>query len=32
LSTSVRHEIRRNNPDGTAQDFTRLKLLVGLDF
>jgi hypothetical protein len=32
LSTSLRHEIRRNNPDGTAQDFTRLKLLVGLDF
>jgi hypothetical protein len=32
LSTSVRHEIRKNNPDGTAQDFTRLKLLVGLDF
>jgi hypothetical protein len=32
LSASVRHEIRRNNPDGTAQDYTRLKLLVGLDF
>jgi hypothetical protein len=32
LSTSVRHEIRRNNPDGSAQDFTRLKLLFGLDF
>jgi hypothetical protein len=32
LSTSVRHEIRRNNPDGTAQDYTRLKLLFGLDF
>lgn len=32
LSTSLRHEIRRNNPDGTAQDFTRLKLLFGLDF
>ena len=32
LSTSVRHEIRRNNPDGSAQDFSRLKLLFGLDF
>ncbi|MBI5771548.1 MAG: DUF481 domain-containing protein [Verrucomicrobia bacterium] len=32
LSASLRHEIRRNNPDGTAQDYTRLKLLVGLDF
>jgi hypothetical protein len=32
LSTSVRHEIRRNIPDGTAQDFTRLKVLFGLDF
>ncbi len=32
LSTSLRHEIRRNNPDGTAQDYTRLKLLFGLDF
>ncbi len=32
LSASVRHEIRRNNPDGTAQDYTRMKLLFGLDF
>lgn len=32
LSASLRHEIRRNNPDGTAQDYTRLKLLFGLDF
>ncbi len=32
LSTSVRHEIRRNNPDGTAQDYTRLRLLFALDF
>lgn len=32
LSASVRHEIRRNNPDGSAQDYTRLKLLFGLDF
>lgn len=32
LSTSVRHEIRRHNPDGTAPDYDRLKLLFGLDF
>jgi hypothetical protein len=32
LSTSLRHEVRRNNPDGTAQDYTRLKLMFGLDF
>ena len=32
LSVSIRHEIRRNNPDGSAQDYTRLKLLLGLDF
>jgi hypothetical protein len=32
LSTSLRHEVRRNNPDGSAQDYTRLKLLFGLDF
>ncbi|MBI5689126.1 MAG: DUF481 domain-containing protein [Verrucomicrobia bacterium] len=32
LSTSLRHEVRRNNPDGTALDYTRLKLLFGLDF
>lgn len=32
LSTSIRHEIRRDNPDGSAQDFTRMKLLLGLDF
>jgi hypothetical protein len=32
LSTAVRHEIRRDNPDGSAQDYTRLKLLFGLDF
>ena len=32
LSTSLRHEIRRNNPDGSAQDYTRLKLMFGLDF
>jgi len=32
LSTSIRHEIRRDNPDGRAPDYTRLKLLFGLDF
>jgi hypothetical protein len=32
LSLSLRHEIRRNNPDGASQDYTRLKLLLGLDF
>lgn len=32
LSTAIRHEIRRGSPDGTTQDYTRLKLLFGLDF
>ncbi len=32
LSVSVRHEIRRHIPDGTTQDYTRLKLLFGFDF
>lgn len=32
LSAAVRHEIRRHNPDGTAADYERLKLLFGLDF
>lgn len=32
LSVAVRHEIRHNTPNGTAQDYTRLKLLLGLDF
>lgn len=32
FSTSVRHEIRRDNPDGRAPDYSRLKLLFGLDF
>jgi hypothetical protein len=32
LSTSLRHEIRRDNPDGSAPDHTRLKLLFGFDF
>lgn len=32
FSTAIRHELRRGSPDGTAQDYTRLKLLLGLDF
>jgi hypothetical protein len=32
LSTAIRHEVRHGSPDGTAQDYTRLKLLLGLDF
>ena len=32
LSVSIRHEIREHNPDGTAQDYKRLKLLLGFDF
>jgi len=32
LSTSIRHENRQYNPDGTTQDYSRLKLLFGLDF
>ena len=32
LSTAVRHEIRRNNPDGSAQDYTRFRVMFGLDF
>lgn len=32
LSVALRHEIRRNNPDGTSPDYTRLKLLLGFDF
>lgn len=32
LSLALRHELRRNNPDGASQDYTRLKLLIGLDF
>jgi hypothetical protein len=32
FSTAIRHEIRRGSPDGTAQDYTRLRLLLGLDF
>lgn len=32
LSTAIRHELRRDSPDGRAQDYTRLKLLFGVDF
>jgi hypothetical protein len=32
LSTAIRHEFRRGSPDGKAQDYDRLKLLLGLDF
>lgn len=32
LSVALRHEIRRNNPDGSSQDYTRLKMLLGFDF
>lgn len=32
LSTAIRHEVRQGSPDGTAQDYTRLRLLLGLDF
>jgi len=32
LSTAIRHELRQGSPDGTAQDYTRLRLLLGLDF
>jgi hypothetical protein len=32
LSTALRHELRRGSPDGKAVDYTRLKLLFGLDF
>ena len=32
LSTSIRHDVRRYNPDGKTQDYTRLRLLFGVDF
>ncbi len=32
FSTAIRHETRQGSPDGTAQDYTRLKVLLGLDF
>ncbi len=32
LSTAIRQETRQYNPDGTTQDYSRLKLLFGVDF
>ena len=32
FSTSIRQETRQYNPDGKTQDYSRLKLLFGLDF
>jgi len=32
LSTSVRHELRRDHPDDNVQDLTRLRLLFAFDF
>ncbi len=32
FSVSIKDEIRRNSPDGSAQNYSRLKLLFGLDF
>ena len=32
FSTSIRQETREYNPDGKTQDYSRLKLLFGLDF
>ncbi len=32
LSTSIRQETREYNPDGTTQNYSRLKLLFGVDF
>lgn len=32
LSTAIRHELRRGSPDGKAQDYDRLRLMLGLDF
>lgn len=32
LSVAFRYEIRRHNPDGSAQDYNKTKLLLGLDF
>lgn len=32
LSTAVRHEVRRGSPDGKSEDYTRLRLLFGLEF
>ena len=32
FSTSIRQETRQYNPDGSTQNYSRLKLLFGLDF
>jgi hypothetical protein len=32
LSVSLRQEMRRHNPDGSSQDYSKLKLLFGFDF
>jgi hypothetical protein len=32
LSVAIRHEARHNNPDVRTQDYTLLRLLIGLDF
>lgn len=32
LSAAVRHEVRRGSPEQRAQDYSRLKLLLGVDF
>jgi hypothetical protein len=32
LSLGLRQEYRRNNPDVRSQDYTLLRLLIGLDF
>lgn len=32
LSAAIRHEMRRGSPDRRAQDYTRVKLLLGVDF
>lgn len=32
LSTAIRHELRRGSPDGKAVDYTRLRLMFGVDF
>jgi hypothetical protein len=32
LNTGIRYEVRQGSPDGTALDYTRLRLVFGLDF
>ena len=32
FTVGVRHETRHNNPDVRVQDYTLLKLLMGIDF